>query len=52
MTLKNIDVQKRASIGPSVNVKTELFGSCVKNEMKLFGRNTQSKNIFTQLSAI
>ena len=41
MTLKNIDVHKRASVGvPSVNVKTELFGSCVKNEMKLFGRNT------------
>ena len=38
MTLKNIDMHKRASIGP--NVKTQLFGNCVKNELKLFDRNT------------
>jgi hypothetical protein len=38
---------------PKMNprVKTQIFGSLVKNEMKLFtgNRNNQSKNIFTQV---
>jgi len=54
VNLKKIDHKKKVQIKQNPAVKTQIFGNIVKNEMKLYteNRNSQSKNIFTQINQI